>query len=99
MERLRLDLRVGTGMGVVVMSDMEKGIDSAVASLLPDASHGICLFHVEKHLVKKFWSNFNGILWRAARETTREGFDACIETIRRASPAAAEYVLSKPPEK
>ena len=48
LQRVRTALHIGNGNGVVVLGDMEKGIDNAVASLLPDASHGLCLFHIEK---------------------------------------------------
>ena len=49
--------------------------------------------------MKRFHTNFNGILWKAARATTPEGFNSCIGALRRVSPKAAEYVLSKHPEK
>ena len=47
-QRVRTALRIGNGNGVVVLSDMEKGIDNSVASLLPQTSHGWRLFHIEK---------------------------------------------------
>ena len=48
LQRVRTALCIGNGNGVVILSDMEKGIDNAVASLLPEASHALCLFLVEK---------------------------------------------------
>ena len=84
-------LHIGNGNGVVVLSDMEKGIDNAVASLLPQASHGLCLFHIEKNFVKRFHTDFNGILWKAAPTTTLNGFNSHVEVHRGVSPKAAEH--------
>ena len=99
LQRVRTALQIGNGDGVVVLSDMEKGIDNAVASQLPQASHGLCLFHIEKNFVKRFHTNFNGILWKAARATTPEGFNSYINNLRSISPESAQYILSKHPEK
>ena len=49
--------------------------------------------------MKRLRTNFNGILWKAARATTPDGFNSCIAVVRRISPEAAEYVLAKHPEK
>ena len=99
LQRVRTALQIGNGDGVVVLSDMEKGIDNAVASQLPQESHGLCLFHIEKNFVKRFHTNFNGILWKAARATTPEGFNSYINNLRSISPESAQYILSKHPEK
>ena len=43
-QRLRTALHLGNGNGVVVLSDMEKGIDNAITSLLHSGSHGFPTF-------------------------------------------------------
>ena len=59
LRNVRASLGIGGGAGVVIMSDMEKGLDGAVSEVLPHAHHGYCLFHMEKNFVKKFHSNMD----------------------------------------
>ena len=44
----RIELGLGKGDGVVVLSDMEKGLERALTDVLPLALHGLCLFHLKR---------------------------------------------------
>ncbi|XP_059309604.1 uncharacterized protein LOC132060643 isoform X1 [Lycium ferocissimum] len=48
---LKEDLQLGTGEGLTVMADMQKGFHAAVEELLPDAEHRRCARHI--------WSNWH----------------------------------------
>ena len=95
----RVALGIGEGTGVVVLSDMEKGLERALADVLPQAQHSLCLFHIEKNFVKKFKTNMNGVLWKAAKCTTQAEFHECIDALEVANPAAASYVRLIDPKK
>ena len=84
---------------MVVLSDMEKGLERALTDVLPKALHGLCLFHIEKNFVKKFKSNMNGVLWKAAKCTTPEEFRECINELESVNPAAANYIRLIDPKK
>ena len=99
LRNVRISLGLGDGDGVVVLSDMEKGLERALTDVLPKALHGLCLFHIEKNFVKKFKSNMNGVLWKAAKCTTQEEFRECIDELEAANPAAANYIRLIEPKK
>ncbi|WMV52244.1 hypothetical protein MTR67_045629 [Solanum verrucosum] len=67
---LKEDLQLGTGKGLTVMSDMQKGLQAVVGELLPNAEVRMCARHI--------WSNWNKIwkrderkkqFWRCSKET------------------------------
>ena len=99
LRNLRDALSIGGGDGIVILSDMEKGIERSVGDVLPGARHGFCLRHMEKNLCKHFASNFDGFLWKAAKCVTEEDFDDCIAAMRGVNPAAADYISAIPAEK
>ena len=70
----RVALGIGEGTGVVVLSDMEKGLERALADVLPQAQHGLCLFHIEKNFVKKFKTNMNGVCGKPQSARRRPSF-------------------------
>ncbi|XP_019236917.1 PREDICTED: uncharacterized protein LOC109217142 [Nicotiana attenuata] len=49
-ENIISDLDLGDGVGLTVMSDMQKGLVSAISELLPNAEHRMCARHI--------WSNW-----------------------------------------
>ena len=95
----RISLGLGEGDGVVVLRDMEKGLERALTDVLPLARHGLCLFHIEKNFVKKFKTNMNGVLWKTAKCTTPEEFREWIDSIEATNPAAANYIRQIDPKK
>ena len=48
------DLRLGTGVGISLMSDQHKGIMEAVKEVLPNAEHRQCARHIVANFTKKF---------------------------------------------
>ncbi|KAK6786675.1 hypothetical protein RDI58_015200 [Solanum bulbocastanum] len=60
------DLQLGDGNGITIMSDMQKGLDSAVDGLLPNVERRMCARHI--------WANWQKI-WRG--EARRKAFWRC----------------------
>ncbi|KAK6776159.1 hypothetical protein RDI58_027160 [Solanum bulbocastanum] len=63
---LKEDLQLGTGQGLTVMSDMQKGLQAAVGELLPNAEVRMCARHI--------WSNWSK-RWKG--EERRKQFWRC----------------------
>nr|XP_016436343.1 PREDICTED: uncharacterized protein LOC107762494 [Nicotiana tabacum] len=68
-ENLISDLDLGDGVGLKVMSDMQKGLVSIISELLPNAEHRMCARHI--------WSNWAKI-WRG--EERRMQFWKCAKS-------------------
>ena len=85
---------VSNGNGVVVLSDMEKGIDNAVASLLPEASHGLSL-----STLRKLLEEAPDELQRHSMEGSTSNHTGGIQFIHCGRPEhltrCAEYILEK----
>ena len=54
---------------------------------------------LEKNFVKKFKSNMNGVLWKAAECTTQVEFRECIDVLQAANPAATNFIRLIEPKK
>ena len=65
---------VDGGNGVVFLSDREKGIDTTLEEVFPQACHGFCLFHIQKNVKKQFHTSLHGLLFKAAKAATAKEF-------------------------
>ena len=86
-----LDIQDG-GEGLVFLSDREKGIDSSLDEVLPQATHGYCVFHIQKNVKKQFHTTLDGLLFKAARAATVKAFKDVMEEIKAIHPAARAYI-------
>ena len=87
------------GDGLVVLSDREKGIDIALRTLLPDAAHSFCVYHIQKNVKTAFHTTLDGLLFKAAKASSPDGFDEAISEMKALHNRAANYVLNIPKEK
>ena len=92
LERVRDALHIGNGHGVVVLSDREKGIKKAVRRLLPRAAHSFCVFHIQKNVKTRFKTALNGLLFTAAKASTRRAFEDALEEMKKPYKRAGRYV-------
>ena len=86
-----LDIQDG-GEGLVFLSDREKGIETSLNEVLPRATHGYCVFHIQKNVKKHFHTALNGLLFKAARAATVQDFKDVMREIQSINPAALEYI-------
>ncbi|XP_015954627.1 uncharacterized protein LOC107478987 [Arachis duranensis] len=81
------------------MSDMQKGLASAVKELMPNVHHRFCVWHLWKNFNKKWKEQeYRGLLWDCARETTRHGFDQKMDKLKRLNEGAWAYLDKWPRE-
>ncbi|XP_050223969.1 uncharacterized protein LOC126673758 [Mercurialis annua] len=68
----------GTREGICIVSDRHISIDSAVKKIYPEATHGICMFHLLNNIKTHFKRNAKKIkdpFFAAARAYTESEFD------------------------
>ena len=87
------------GEGIVAMSDREKGIDNALKEILPRASHAFCVFHIMKNVKKHHHTALDGLLFKAAKASHIDDYNAFMNQIRSLHEAAWEYIKGTSPEK
>ncbi|XP_078439857.1 uncharacterized protein LOC144710066 [Wolffia australiana] len=89
------DLGIVDGHGWTIVSDQQKGLENAVAGLLPNAEHRNCARHIYANWRKKGHSIviLRNLLWKAMKCTTREGFQSVIEQMKTLKAEAAQDLL------
>ena len=87
------------GDGIVILSDREKGIKKAVKRFFPLAGHSYCVFHMQKNVKLHFKTALDGLLFKAAKASTKIDFRATLDEMKRLHKAAGEYVEKISPER
>ncbi|KAL0219585.1 hypothetical protein P9112_005238 [Eukaryota sp. TZLM1-RC] len=72
-----------------IVSDREKGLCDAVATVFVTAKHAFCV----RHLTKNIGARFTGFIWSAARATTTDEFDLIMNEIRCQSKPVYEKLI------
>ena len=84
---------IGMPEGLVISSDMQKGLQNAIENVYPLAEHRECMRHLFSNFKKKFRGDlFKFGLWGAARTYSQSHFDALIAEIEANCPAAMEFL-------
>ncbi|KAL9239024.1 hypothetical protein vseg_013382 [Gypsophila vaccaria] len=79
------------------MSDRQKGLLDAFATVTPKADIRFCVRHIWANFKLQFGGlTFKDAFWRAARATSRAEFNAQLEGIKFLSPAAHSYLVAIP---
>ncbi|XP_070017018.1 uncharacterized protein [Nicotiana sylvestris] len=67
---LKSDLQLGDGTNLTIITDMQKGLENAIADLLPNSKHRMCARHILANWSKK-WRGIErrNYFWRCARST------------------------------
>ncbi|XP_052627034.1 uncharacterized protein LOC128133578 [Lactuca sativa] len=99
LELLRDDLDLDSGRGLVVISDQRKGLLEFVKDILPHVEHKNYARHIYANFTKAFTGvEYKKLFWAASMSCTEGGFKRHIESIKKLSPSAYEYLMSKQPE-
>ncbi|XP_078167316.1 uncharacterized protein LOC144562060 [Carex rostrata] len=84
---------IGMPEGLVISSDMQKGLQNAIENVYPLAEHRECMRHLFSNFKKKFRGDlFKFGLWGAARTYSQSHFDDLIAEIDANCPAAMEFL-------
>ena len=84
--------------GVVIMSDRDKSLDSAVSEVFSDTYHSRCCQHLADNLQKHFGLLARGAFWRAAYAWNEHDFMKAMSAVKEISVLAAEYISNIPHE-
>ncbi|XP_078438612.1 uncharacterized protein LOC144709082 [Wolffia australiana] len=89
------DLGIVDGYGWKIVGDQQKGLENAVAGLLPNAEHRNCARHIYANWRKKGHSTviLRNLFWKAVKCTTREGFQSVIEQMKTLKAEAAQHLM------
>ena len=80
------------GVGMVVLSDRERGREKSVNELLPFASHSFCVYHTHKNVKTVFSTSLEGLLFKAAKTQSPKVFQETIEEMKVLNEDAGKYV-------
>nr|KAJ0215063.1 hypothetical protein LSAT_V11C300144060 [Lactuca sativa] len=98
-ELLKDDLDLDSGRGLVVISDQHKGLLESMKDILPHVEHMNCARHIYANFRKAFTGvEYKKLFWAAFRSCTEGDFKRHMESIKKLSPSAYEYLMSKQPE-
>ncbi|XP_071738981.1 uncharacterized protein [Rutidosis leptorrhynchoides] len=99
LECLGKDLDLSVNSNFTFISDRQKGILPAVASVYPCAEHWYCVRHLHQNF-KKNWrgEEYKKALWKAASATTVLCFESAMQEIRQLSTAAYIWLTKIPPQ-
>ncbi|XP_078430587.1 uncharacterized protein LOC144702426 isoform X2 [Wolffia australiana] len=86
------DLGIQVSNGWTIMSDQQKGLENAVAYLLPHAEHRNCARHVYANWKKKGHSTgtLRMLFWNAVKCTTHQDFQRIMQQMTTLKPQAAQ---------
>ncbi|XP_065871882.1 uncharacterized protein [Euphorbia lathyris] len=99
-QHLILQLELGKGENLSLISDMQKGLLPAVAKLLPDAEHRWCARHIHANWSKRWGSGeLSKWFWACSWSTYPEEFTDNLNTLRSIAKEAAEHLVSYPPQR
>ncbi|XP_057747864.1 uncharacterized protein LOC130967058 [Arachis stenosperma] len=81
------------------MSDMQKGLLSAVQEVMPHVHHRFCVWHLWRNFNKQ-WKDLElrGLLWECARSTTYQDFSDNMKKIKKINEDAWNYLNKWPME-
>ncbi|XP_022019508.2 uncharacterized protein LOC110919548 [Helianthus annuus] len=84
---------IGTPNGLVISSDMQKGLDIAITQVYPNVEHRECIRHLFSNFQKRFRGDlFTRNLWRAAKTYCVNEHDRLLNEIAGANKDALTYL-------
>ena len=80
------------GDGVVFLSDREKGIETSIKEVFPQACQGFCVFHIQKNVKRAHHTSLDGLLFKAAKAATVKEFEEKLALMKALDDEAAAYI-------
>jgi hypothetical protein len=80
---------------VVIMSDREKGLAGALATILPLVPHGYCSFHIKKNVVVAFRTDLRKNTHHVAKCTSPDEYEDLLSDCKEINGAATDYLKGK----
>ena len=76
----------------VVISDRQKGLLSAIQTVLPEATEGYCCWHLAENVKLKFGAQARKLFWKLVYAETKDKFDGWMVEMKAAKAEAATYL-------
>ena len=92
LRRMRYAFGLKDYIGLVIISDREKGLEKAVQEVLPAADHSYCAQHIASNVQAKFGLVCRGLFWSIAYARTEEAYNSAISELKKENKDAATYV-------
>ncbi|KAM3359771.1 hypothetical protein P3S68_019482 [Capsicum galapagoense] len=84
---------IGVCEQLFILSDFHPAIENAIANVYPECQHGIYIYHMEKNLRKRYFSDvFLALFYNAATTYKRTKFYAFMDDIEKFDKVTAEYL-------
>ncbi|KAL4554548.1 hypothetical protein LXL04_039380 [Taraxacum kok-saghyz] len=88
-----LEKAIGTPNGLVISSDMQKGLEAAITQVYPNVEHRECIRHLCSNFKKHFRGEFfTGKLWDASNTYSASEYDRLLNDIASVRPKAIAYL-------
>ncbi|KAL4563100.1 hypothetical protein LXL04_027133 [Taraxacum kok-saghyz] len=88
-----LEKAIGTPNGLVIFSDMQKGLEAAITQVYPNVEHRECIRHLCSNFKKHFRGEFfTSKLWDAANTYSASEYDRLLNDIASVRPKAIAYL-------
>ncbi|KAM3305123.1 hypothetical protein P3S67_011989 [Capsicum chacoense] len=96
--QLRNAIRVREQLSI--LSDRHPAIANAITNIYPDCQHGICIYHTEKNLRKRYFSNVVlSLFYNATTAYKRTKFYTFMDDTEKVDKVAAEYLKEEEPKR
>ncbi|CAI9297331.1 unnamed protein product [Lactuca saligna] len=93
-----VDIDMGQGRGLTIISDQHKGLIEAVKERVSECEHRQCARHVYANFKKKFLgTEYRKFFWFAAKATTTTKFEDIMKEIKLIDSTAYEHLKEKKP--
>lgn len=97
-QKIKVDLDLGSGEDVTIISDMHRGLINGVAAELPMAEHRACSRHIYSNLKKTHKSDMlKPMFWRIASSYNEADFERNLQAFRDFDASACEELLKRDP--
>lgn len=84
---------IGVREQLSILSDRHLAITNAITNDYPECQHGICIYHMEKNLRKRYFSNVVlSLFYNVATTYKRTEFYSFIDEIEKVDKVAADYL-------
>ncbi|XP_048624121.1 uncharacterized protein LOC106383428 [Brassica napus] len=94
--RLKIDLGLGEGDLVTIISDQHRGLIHGVTVELPRAEHRACARHIYFNLKKNHKSDtLKPLFWRIASSYNEGDYERSLDVFKKFDPLAAEELMKK----